>query len=51
VTELKENDEITVGKHTLAIALKKRRGKISDIKRTYKLETERHKEMLKNQSW
>jgi pSer/pThr/pTyr-binding forkhead associated (FHA) protein len=51
VTELKENDEITVCKHTLAIAFKKRGGQISDIKRTYMLETERHKEMLKNQSW
>jgi len=49
--ELKENDEISVGKHTLAIAFKKRGGQISDIKRTYMLETERHKEMLKNQSW
>lgn len=48
--ELKESDEITIGKHTLAIAFKKDEGQISDIERTYKLETERHKEMLKKQS-
>lgn len=51
---LKENDAITIGKHTLEVAFKKHGEKIqgrkmSEIERTYKLETERHKEMLKKQ--
>lgn len=55
-TILKENDEISIGKHTLVVAFKKqgeddgRRAKILDIKRTYKLDTERHNEMLRKQS-
>jgi pSer/pThr/pTyr-binding forkhead associated (FHA) protein len=51
---LEENDAITIGKHTLVVAFKEhggkiRGGKISDIERTWKLETKRHKEMLKKQ--
>ena len=51
---LKENDAITIGKHTLVVAFKKQgeqiQGKkMSGIERTYKLETEQHKEMLKKQ--
>jgi len=51
---LEENDAITIGKHTLVVAFKKHGGKsqsvkISDIERTWKLETKRHKEMLKKQ--
>lgn len=51
---LEENDAITIGKHTLVVAFKKHGEKIqgrkmSEIERTYKLETERHKEMLKKQ--
>jgi pSer/pThr/pTyr-binding forkhead associated (FHA) protein len=51
---LKENDAITIGKHTLVISFKKRGDKIqgkkmSEIERTYKLETEQHKKMLKKQ--
>ena len=54
-TVLRENDEITIGKHTLVVAFKKQgeesKGvKISDIERTYKLDTEQHKEMLRKQS-
>ncbi len=37
--ELKEDDEITVGKYTLAIALKKRGGQISDIKEPISLKS------------
>ncbi|NVM25552.1 MAG: FHA domain-containing protein [Desulfobacterales bacterium] len=51
---LEENDAITIGKHTLVVAFKKhgdksQGGKISEIERTWRLETERHKEMLKKQ--
>ena len=51
---LEENDAITIGKHTLVVAFKKhgeeiQGRKMSEIERTYKLETERHKEMLKKQ--
>ena len=51
---LKENDVITIGKHTLVVAFKKHEEqiqgkKMSEIERTYKLETEQHKEMLKKQ--
>jgi len=51
---LEENDAITIGKHTLVVAFKKHVDNIqgrrmSEIERTYKLETERHKEMLKKQ--
>jgi pSer/pThr/pTyr-binding forkhead associated (FHA) protein len=51
---LKENDAITIGKHTLLVTFDKKggkgkRGKISEIDRTWRLETERHKKMLKNQ--
>jgi pSer/pThr/pTyr-binding forkhead associated (FHA) protein len=51
---LKENDAITIGKHTLLVSFKKRVDKIqgkkmSEIERTYKLETEQHKKMLKKQ--
>jgi len=51
---LEENDAITIGKHTLVVAFKKHGDKIqgrkmSEIERTWKLETERHKKMLKKQ--
>ena len=50
---LKENDEISIGKHILIISFKKRSEieavRISDIERTYNLETQKHKEMLKKQ--
>jgi len=50
---LKENDEISIGKHILNISFKKRSEvealRISDIERTYNLETQKHKEMLKKQ--
>jgi pSer/pThr/pTyr-binding forkhead associated (FHA) protein len=51
---LEENDAITIGKHTLVVTFKKHGDKIQDkkmgeIERTWKLETERHKEMLKKQ--
>jgi pSer/pThr/pTyr-binding forkhead associated (FHA) protein len=51
---LEENDAITIGKHTLVVAYKKYGDKIqgrkmSEIERTWKLETERHKKMLKKQ--
>lgn len=50
---LKENDEISIGKHILVVSFKKRSeieaAKISDIERTYNLETEKYKEMLKKQ--
>jgi pSer/pThr/pTyr-binding forkhead associated (FHA) protein len=50
---LKENDEISIGKHILVISFKKRSeieaARISDIDRTYNLETQKHKEMLKKQ--
>jgi pSer/pThr/pTyr-binding forkhead associated (FHA) protein len=51
---LEENDAITICKHTLVVAFKKYGDKIqgrkmSEIERTWKLETERHKKMLKKQ--
>jgi pSer/pThr/pTyr-binding forkhead associated (FHA) protein len=50
---LKENDEISIGKHMLIISFKKRSGigaaRKSNIERTYNLETQKHKEMLKKQ--
>ena len=50
---LKENDKITIGKHTLIVAPEIRReiktGKPNGIEKTYVLETLRHKKMLKKQ--
>jgi len=51
---LKENDEISIGKHILLISFRKRSGfgaiGISDVESTYHLETQKHREMLKKQS-
>ena len=51
---LYEDDEITIGKHTLLVCYKHHHGKVGDAKistvdRTFRLETSRHKEMMKNQ--
>ena len=50
---LKENDEISIGKHTLLISYRKRSGigaiGISDVESTYNLETQKHREMIKKQ--
>lgn len=51
---LRENDAITIGKHTILLSFNKQGSKgkarkINEIERTYRLETERHKEMLKKQ--
>ena len=50
---LKENDEISIGKHTLLISFRKRSGfgaiGISDVESTYNLETQKHREMIKKQ--
>ena len=51
---LKENDEISIGKHILLISFRKGSGfgaiGISDVESTYHLETQKHREMLKKQS-
>lgn len=48
--DLKEGDRITIGKHTLVISFKTRVDAkelgIRNIERTYKLDTQKHKEML-----
>ena len=50
---LRENDEISIGKHTLLISFRKRSGigaiGISDVESTYNLETQKHREMIKKQ--
>jgi pSer/pThr/pTyr-binding forkhead associated (FHA) protein len=50
---LKENDQITIGKHTLIVALPKQGdkdcGQVNGIERTWMLETGHHKEILKRQ--
>ena len=51
---LKENDIITIGKHSLVVMPEKGRAKatspvITDIDRTWKLDTEQHRKMMKKQ--
>ena len=51
---LYEDDEITIGKHTLLVCYKNHHEKMANLKmstvdRTFRLETSRHKEMMKNQ--
>ena len=51
---LKENDVITIGKHSLVVLPEKGRAKaaspiITDIDRTWKLDTEQHRKMMKKQ--
>ena len=51
---LKENDVITIGKHSLVVMPEKGREKaaspiITDIDRTWKLDTEQHRKMMKMQ--
>jgi pSer/pThr/pTyr-binding forkhead associated (FHA) protein len=51
---LKENDIITIGKHSLVVMPEKGRAKatspvITDIDRTWKLDTEQHRKMMKMQ--
>jgi len=52
---LNEHDEITIGKHTLVITFKSngskhQRVKLDEIEKTWRLETEQYKEMLKRQT-
>ncbi|MEW5804148.1 MAG: FHA domain-containing protein [bacterium] len=50
---LETNDQITIGKHTLIVAIQKHRdkdcGKGKEVEMTWRLETRQHKEMLKRQ--
>ena len=51
---LYKDDEITIGKHTLLVCYKNHHEKtgnpkMSTVDRTFRLETSRHKEMMKNQ--
>ena len=51
---LYEDDEISIGKHTLLVCYKNHHEKManpkmSTVDRTFRLETTRHKEMMKNQ--
>lgn len=51
---LKNNDAVTVGKHTLVVQIKKQKGKspalnVEEMDRTMELDTKRHKEMLKEE--
>ena len=51
---LKENDVITIGKHSLVVIPEKGGAKatssiITDIERTWKLDTEQHRKMMKKQ--
>ena len=51
---LKENDVITIGKHSLVVIPEKEGAKatspiITDIEKTWKLDTEQHRKMMKKQ--